>query len=181
MSWQHFALRVVVMATVVLAFAFTIGLGSIPQVFAIGLAASLASHAVLLGMRKLTDEDDNVSMRILLLCVLGAAGAGVFAVIERPPSVDEGPRYRTIEELMATPAELVDQPTKLRGQLVYGSRSGHQFLLDQGGARVRVHYADMEPFMLRDPGEIVTTGRLVRDKSAAEYLFVADKVIERRR
>jgi cytochrome c-type biogenesis protein CcmE len=181
-AW-HFILRVIVGATIASAFFFTVGFHTIVQLFAIGLASSLGSHAVLIAVRRLSG-DQKASFAILGGCVLLGAGATIFVLIDR--TNPEVVRFRRVDELMEYPGGNVGPFFKLHGFVEAGSiqrtvkdgESVNQFALQEHGKRVPVELRGPVPDTFRDGAEVVATGHLRRAGGvSSDFVFVADELM----
>jgi cytochrome c-type biogenesis protein CcmE len=182
MKVWHFALRVVVGSAIAIAFFFTVGFRSPVQVAAIGLAASLGSHAVLIAVRR-ASGDQRASFAILGACALLAAGAAVFVAIDRTDP--EIVRFRRVDQLMEYPGGNVGPFFKVHGFVEHGSiqrtvKDGDplvQFVLQENGKRVAVEHSGSVPDTFRDGAEVVVTGHMRRAGGvSSDFVFVADEV-----
>ncbi len=180
MKLWHFLVRVVVGATIATVFFFTVGFHSIVQLFAIGLASSLGSHAALIAVRRISG-DQKASFLILAGCVLVAAGATVFVLIDR--TSPEVVRFRRVDQLMEYPGGNVGPFFKVHGFVENGSiqravTDGEmltRFALQENGKRVAVELRGPVPDTFRDGAEIVATGHLRRAGGvSSDFVFVAD-------
>lgn len=183
MKLWHFVLRVIVGATIAIVFFFTVGFHSPVQLFAIGLVASLGSHAALIAVRRISG-DEKASFLILGACVLVAAAATVFVLIDR--TNPEVVRFRRVDQLMEYPGGNVGPFFKVHGFVEAGSiqrtvKEGEPFTtfaLQENGKRVPVELRGPTPDTFRDGAEVVATGHLRRAGGvSSEFVFVADELM----
>ena len=180
-----FALRVVVLAAVMIAFYLSRGFGSLAETFVAVLISSALSHLVVLGLQLGRSHPDLAPLRriVAVLVIIIVIGAAVLAALIRFRQVDGPIVYRTVDQVMANPEAMVDRELRLHGYLALGSlssrivdqRSVHEFALTEHDRRIAARFTGPVPDAFRERAEVIATGRLVR--SAGTLRFEATEVI----